>query len=332
MQWNSLSLRGDLDMYDRLPLIVSLMLGLCSSAAGQAPHRALIIDGQNNHVMWPKTTVMMKKYLEQTGLFSVEVARTKYTWRGDDLLAKYPLEGLKTTARPEPTADPDFKPEFSKYDVVVSNFGWRAAPWPQETQESIDAYVRGGGGLVIVHAANNAFGDWPEYNRMIGIGGWGDRNEQHGPYVYYDESGELIRDTSAGRGGSHGKQHEFQVVIREPEHPIVKGMPREWKHATDELYDRLRGPAEQMQVLATAYADESTGGSGRHEPMILTIRYGKGRIFHTPMGHADYSQECVGFITTLQRGTEWAATGRVTQAIPADFPSQDAVSQRTFAE
>jgi uncharacterized protein len=327
-----LSRRGELEMYGRLPLIVALMFGLCSTAAGQAPYQALIIDGQNNHVMWPKTTVMMKTYLEQTGLFSVEVARTKYTWRGDELLAKFPVEGLKTQAKPEPIVDPDFKPEFSKYDVVVSNFGWGAAPWPKETQESLDAYIRGGGGLVIVHAANNSFGDWPEYNRMIGIGGWGDRNEQHGPYVYYDKSGDLLRDTSAGKGGSHGKQHEFQVVIREPQHPIVKGMPREWMHAKDELYDRLRGPAEQMQVLATAYADESTGGSGRHEPMILTIRYGEGRIFHTPMGHADYSQECVGFITTLQRGTEWAATGQVTQAIPSDFPGQDSVSQRKFGE
>ena len=103
-----------------------------------------------------------------------------------------------------------------------------------------------------------------------------------------------------------------------------------WLHAKDELYDRLRGPAENMNVLATAYSAESQQGTGRHEPMILTVEYGKGRVFHTPMGHADYSQECVGFITTLQRGTEWATTGKVTMSIPDDFPTRDEISQRKF--
>jgi type 1 glutamine amidotransferase len=83
-----------------------------------------------------------------------------------------------------------------------------------------------------------------------------------------------------------------------------------------------------MNVLATAYADKAKGGSGRHEPMIFTIDYGKGRVFHTPMGHADYSMECVGFITTLQRGVEWAATGKVTQELPDDFPTADKESTR----
>jgi hypothetical protein len=319
-------------MYGHWTLFASLMLALCSSAAGQEQYRAIIVDGQNNHGVWPKTTVMMKTYLQQTGLFTVDVARTKYTWNGDSLLAQYPIEGLETQARSEPTPDPDFKPDFSKYDVVVSNFGWLTAAWPTDTQKSLEAYVRGGGGFVIVHAANNSFGDWLEYNRMIGIGGWGGRTEKSGPYVYFDDSGKLIRDSAVGEGGSHGKQHAYQVIVREPTHPIVKGMPRAWMHAQDELYDQLRGPAERMQVLATAYSDKSTDGSGRHEPMIFTISYGEGRVFHTPMGHADYSQECVGFITTLQRGTEWAATGKVTQSIPPDFPSQDEVSQRPFTD
>jgi type 1 glutamine amidotransferase len=109
-------------------------------------------------------------------------------------------------------------------------------------------------------------------------------------------------------------------------------MPTEWLHAKDELYDRLRGPALNMQLLATAYSDPGTGGSDRHEPIMFTIGYGQGRVFHTPLGHADYSQECVGFITVLQRGTEWAATGKVTIPVPRDFPTADKVRSRNFDE
>ena len=303
------------------------------SPSAARPLKALIIDGQNNHVMWPKTTVMMKRYLEETGLFTVDVERTAYTWEGEEYLAEFPLEGgRQTTALEEPKADPDFRPDFSKYDVVISNFGWRAAPWPEETQRALETFVRNGGGLVIVHAADNSFPEWLEFNKMIGLGGWGDRTEKDGPYVYYDDDGELIRDTTAGPGGSHGPQHEYLITIRNDTHPITRGMPRQWRHAQDELYDRLRGPAENMEIQATAYSDTAYKGTGRHEPMIFTIDYGQGRVFHTPMGHADYSMECVGFIVTFSRGAEWAATGEVTQtAIPDDFPTADEVRQRTFS-
>ena len=285
----------------------ALSVGLLLAASAQAAPRlkALIVDGQNNHRVWPQTTKMMKKYLEQTELFSVDVATT----------------AAKGT-------DADFKPEFSKYDVVISNYN--GAAWPKETQAAFVKYVKDGGGFVVVHAANNAFGSWNEYNEIIGLGGWGGRSEKSGPYVYYSDEGKLVRNTEKGRGGHHGPQHPFTVVVRDHKHPVTQGMPSSWLHAKDELYDYLRGPATNMNVLATALAAKDKGGSGRHEPMIFTIDYGKGRVFHTPMGHADYSQECVGFIATLQRGAEWAATGKVTQELPKDFPGADEVSQRKF--
>ncbi len=274
-------------------------------AYGQPPHKALIIDGQNNHSNWPDTTKMMQVYLEQTKLFSVEIARTAN-------------EGIDET----------FHPKFHDFDLVVSNYN--GAAWPIDTQKDFVKYVEAGGGFAAVHAADNAFPEWPEYNRMIGLGGWGGRNEASGPLVYYDSKGKMVRDTSPKPGGNHGSQHAFAITIRDPDHPITKGMPGQWLHANDELYDSLRGPADDMNVLATAFSSAKHGGSERHEPMILVVQFGKGRVFHTPMGHGNDSQECVGFIVTFQRGCEWAATGKVTQAIPSDFPAVDKPSSRKF--
>ena len=309
-----------------------LLLSSVSFAQSKAPIKALIIDGQNNHGAWPKTTMMVKKYLEDTKRYSVDIARTKFTWQGDDLLAKYPLnDGVVREAKKSAIADPDFKPDFSKYNVIINNFGFGAAPWPEETNVAFEKFVSTGGGLVILHAANNCFGDWEQYNKMIGLGGWGNRTEKTGPYVYLDANEKMVVDNSPGKGGSHGSQHEFSLVVRDAVHPITKGLPKTWLHSKDELYDRLRGPAQNMKILATSFSSKANGGTDRHEPMIMTIDYGKGRVFHTPMGHEDYSMECVGFITVLQRGTDWAATGAVVDAtIPSDFPTSDKSSQRKF--
>lgn len=288
-----------------LAFLVLLPLIGNNAAVGQEKLSAVIVDGQNNHGNWPDTSKMMKSYLEETGLFEVDVATT--TNKG---------------------TDENFHPQFSNYQVVVSNYN--GAPWPQSTKTAFEEYMKNGGGLVVVHAADNSFPKWEQFNEMIGLGGWGGRNQGSGPYVYFDEKKKgVVRDTSDGRGGNHGRQHPFRVIVRDSDHPVTKGMPGAWMHVKDELYDRLRGPANNMRVLATSFSDPSTGGSGRHEPMIFTIEYGKGRVFHTPMGHSNASQQCVGFITTFQRGAQWAATGQVTVAIPDDFPTTDETRSRT---
>lgn len=316
-----------------LPMLTFILLAPSMAAqtekANSKSIKVLIVDGQNNHVQWPKITSMLKDYMEETGLFTVSVTRTFYTWKGEEFIASFPIDGVSTTtALEKPKADPDFSPNFSEYDVIVCNFGWNAAPWPAETQKAFESYMEAGGGLVVFHAADNSFPKWPAYNQMIGLGGWGNRTEKDGPYVYYNDAGELIRDESPGKGGSHGPQSEYAIRVRNTEHPITKGLPMEWMHTKDELYNSLRGPAENMEVLATAYASKENKGTGRHEPALMALTYGKGRIFHSIMGHADYSVSCVGFLTTFLRGTEWAATGKVTQAIPNDFPSAKKSSSR----
>lgn len=293
--------------------------------------KALIVDGQNNHEVWPKSTIMMKHYLEGTGLFEVEVARTRFLWKAEREAAFLPLAnaGVSELLK-EPKPDPSFKPDFKKYALVVSNFGWKAADWPEETRRAFEQYMAEGGGLAVVHAADNSWPTWPEFNKMIGVGGWGDRNEKHGPYVYYDKSGQLVRDPAPGKCGKHGPQNEFVVTVRDREHPITKGLPDFWMHSKDECYSMLRGPAENMTVLATACDSAELQAAGRNEPMLMVIQYQKGRVFHTTLGHDAYSFEGVGFITTFLRGAEWAATGKVTLPVPADFPRADKPSARTF--
>jgi hypothetical protein len=270
---------------------------------GAASIQTLIIDGQNNHD-WKSTTPVLKKALENAKLFTVEVA---------------------TSPGEKDPALATFKPDFAKYGVIVMNYN--GAMWGEATRKAFEDYMARGGGLVVVHAADNSFATWPAYNAMIAVGGWYGRDEKSGPYLRWRD-GKQVLDTKPGPAGHHGSQHPFVVETRTPSHPIMKGLPDKWLHVSDELYDYMRGPARNATILATAFADPKQGGSGENEPQLLVVSYGKGRVFHTMMGHGPEAMSCVGFITTLQRGTEWAAIGKVTQNVPADFPKADAVSVR----
>jgi len=285
--------------------VLAVFFLLCSVADG-AQIKALIIDGRNNH-QWKLTTPVLKKALEDTGLFTVDVA----------------------TAEPGEEGIKNYRPKFSAYQVVIDNYTDypKNEPWPAETQAAFVDYVRNGGGLVLIHAAASAFGGWKEFEEMVGLAGWGGRDEKTGPYVRFRD-GQFVHDTQPGKAGHHGKQHAFQVTIRNPKHPITRGLPPVWMHTTDEFYDSLRGPANNLEVLATGYSDTAQGGTGENEPVLFTVRYGKGRVFQNVLGHGPENMKCVGFLVTYQRGAEWAATGRVTLKVPADFPTADKPSVR----
>jgi type 1 glutamine amidotransferase len=278
--------------------------GVSAQAQAADRLRVMLLDGESAgpYHAWQVTTPVLKKELEETRLFQVDVVTAPGA--GGDFSG--------------------FKPDFGKYQVIVMNYDAPDERWPDSLKAAFAAYVRGGGGLVVVHAADNAFGRWREFGEMTGIGGWRD---QTGPR-WFMKDGKLASDDKPGHAGNHGNRVPFAVTVQDANHPITKGLPHVWMHQGDELYDSLRGPGVNMTVLATAHSDPENKGSGRDEPVLLTLTFGKGRIFHTILGHDINAMSCVGFIVTLQRGTEWAATGKVTQKIPAVFPSADVVSYR----
>ncbi len=215
----------------------------------------------------------------------------------------------------------EFNPTFSDYDVVVMTISM--AEWSDEIKSRFEEYVSSGGGVVAVHEGASPFPEWREYNRMMGINGWAGRNESNGPYYYWSD-GEFIKDYSPGIAGKHGKRVPFDINVRSENHPIMEGLPTVWTHYDDELYGLLRGEGENMEVLATAFSQAETGGSGREEPVMMVIDYGKGRIFHTVLGHTqkEFSKamdDNLGFQVTLLRGTEWAATGKVKSTSTLTF-------------
>jgi len=263
----------------RLPIAV---LAACALPA-QTPLKVLIVDGVNNHD-WQAATRMTRTILEGTGRFQVDVA----TW-------------------PQ-------RPVFTGYAAVVNNFNGghteAGLRWPADLERSLVEYVRGGGGLVNLHAANNGFPHWREFNEMIGLG-W--REPAFGPGLAV--RGDQVVTLPAGTGlrPGHGPRQDFEIFTLDATHPMTRGLPGQWRHASEQLTHGQHGPAVGLQVLTYAFSEVSHSG----EPMDWVRAYGKGRVYTTMLGHTwknelnpNYGD--IHFQTLLARGVEWAATGDTT--------------------
>jgi type 1 glutamine amidotransferase len=251
--------------------------------------RALIFSGRNNHD-WRSTTPRLKQYLLDTGRFDVRVIEE-------------PAGATEDT--------------LSAYNVLVLDYN--GPRWGPATEKAVENFVKSGKGMVVVHAAAYAFaglpvlGDrharmdileppWPEYAAMIGCA-WS------------------LDEPKTG----HGQRHTFSVKFVDRAHPVARGMDETFL-ATDELYHNLR-MHPGAKILATAFDDPKIGGTGKDEPILWTVGYGKGRVFHTALGHDLSAMQEPGFVTTFVRGAEWAAAGKVT--LPATFdPARPAGSRK----
>lgn len=191
------------------------------------------------------------------------------------------------------------QPNFTEYDVVVLNF--TKGEWSDEVKSNFIKYVNGGGGVVSLGSSSLAFGNWVELNNVAGT-------------------------TSGAKLHKSNSPHEFTLVGTKEKHPITDGLQRKWMHTSDHFIYNTETLTGDTFVLATALADTAQGGSGAQLPVLFTVSSGEGRVFQSTLGTAASSEDmspmqCVGFITTLQRGAEWAATGVVSQEPPVDFPN-----------
>jgi len=272
----------------------------------------LIVDGFSNHD-WKQTTAVTKWILEASGLFTVTVSTI-------------PSDSIQRS---------HWRPEFSDYAVVVqntNNIQDTSLRWPVSVERSLEKYVRAGGGLYILHSANNAFSHWKEYNMMIGLG-W--RPATVGYALEVETKENIVRlPPGVGMGTGHGNRFNAIIKILN-RHPINKDYPDEWQTANTEVYYFARGPAQNLTVLS--YAMDSTG-TRRMWPVEWIVRYGKGRVYNSSMGHLWKGEiyppayRCVGYQTTVIRATEWLATAKVTYPIPGNFPTRTSPSLKSEGE
>jgi len=173
--------------------------------------------------------------------------------------------------------DPEFlaSREVFDYDLLFLHFkNYKPLANAAQAKENLVKFVKQGKGLVAFHFACGAFEDWPEYENLVG----------------------KVWDRKTG----HDRRGPFTVKIVNDQHPITRGMSD--FQADDELYICLVGETP-VEVLATARSKIT----GKDHPMAFVLHYGKGRVFHTPLGHDVKAIQLPGVAELIRRGSLWAA-------------------------
>lgn len=176
--------------------------------------------------------------------------------------------------------------DFKTFDVVVSNWNqWpkNDKPWPESTKKDLMQFIEEGGGFVLFHASSASFYDWKAYHELVG-GTW-------------------------GKGTRHGKIATHKIIFQDKDHPITNGIEDFW--IKDELWVNLQ-LQQNLNILATSHSEVKNKGRGLNEPVMLWSTKGKGRCFYNVLGHNVEALKNKNWKKIMLRGTEWAATGKVS--------------------
>ena len=183
--------------------------------------------------------------------------------------------GFTVEATEDPTQIQDATLGRFRAVVFLSSTG---DPLDQAQRAALERWVEGGGGWIGVHAAADAFYDWPWYGELLGA-----RFRRHPP---------VQRAT---------------VHVTDRGHPSTQSLPAVWTR-TDEWYDFRTNPRGQVRVLAVV--DESTyqgGGMGNDHPVTWSHEQGRGRAWYTALGHTEASWSERRFLAHILGGIRWAA-------------------------
>jgi len=205
--------------------------------------------------------------------------------------AFYLSAALEDTGRYEVTQTEDAAlletPALAKYDLVIGLSDRRDPEFKMTKgqQQALFAYVKGGGGYVSIHGADNAPADWePEWKPMLGA-------------VF----------SHFGLPDGKTKKGEFTVRIVDPSSPVAEGLTE--FQLKDELYYHLQIEPDVKPLAVVAF-------EGQDWPVAWTRTYGEGRVFHTVFGHRDFGPgkddplQNPDFGRLVLQGIDWVAANK----------------------
>ena len=214
--------------------------------------------------------------------------RNNHEWQQTtSVLAHILSESQKFSIKINEKPDTLTSADFLQVDVILSN--WNSWPendlrWPVKTELALLQFIENGGGFVTFHSSSSAFYNWPEFQK-ISTAAW-------------------IMDSTY-----HDKPSETRITITSKMHPVTKGVND--FDIFDELWIQAAENPE-FEVLGTASKKEISETEIKPQPAIMVAGYGKGRIFHTILGHDINAIQNPGFSILIINATEWTATGKVT--------------------
>ncbi len=146
----------------------------------------------------------------------------------------------------------------------------------EATKQAITKHIENGKGFIGLHPGLwYNWRDWPEYNRVLVGGG--------------------------SRG--HDRLGEFEVVVTETAHPLMRNVPAKFT-IKDELYWFESDPqGTPIKVLATAHSKQKN----QAYPQVFIVQHAKARVVGLTLGHDGDAHHHSAYIQLLRNAVLWVA-------------------------